>query len=153
MIERGEFREDLYERMNGTRVHMPPLRELCADGGLLDYVDRFVGARIPDPDERRRMTFHVMRCCQTELAGHTWPRNLRELRNYTDRCLLEGAPSSIAPPSEGAEGPPALPDLPPPAPLPHAPSPESVCMPSSGLLGGPRPRPGRSITRSCSAPT
>jgi DNA-binding NtrC family response regulator len=131
MIARGEFREDLYERMNGIRVHVPPLRELCADGGLLDYVDRFVGARIPDPDERRRLAFHVMQRCQAELGGHLWPRNLRELRNFTERCLLEGAPSSIAPPSEGAP----IPALPPPAPVPHVPAPESVCMPSSGLVG------------------
>jgi len=133
--------EDLFERMNGTRVHMPPLRELSADGGLLDYVDRFVGARIDDPDERRRLSFHVMKQIQEKLGAYPWPRNLRELRNFTERCLLEDrGPSSIAPPSDGRQGPQApLPLAPlPPTPLP---APQSVCMPSSGLLG-PRAKAG-----------
>src|SRR5262249_14234908 len=65
---------------------------------------------------------------------YDWPRNLRELRNYTERCLLldAGAPSSAKPSA--------------PAPAPAAPRaapgpPESICLPSSGIVG-PRAKAG-----------
>jgi len=131
MCQRGDFRADLYERMNGARVHMPSLRELRADGGLLEYVDRFVGAKIDDPELRCAHTMRVMRAIQDDLADHEWPRNLRELKNYTERCLLldAGAPSSVEPRPRPA-----------PAAFP-APAPESVALPSSGILG-PRAKAG-----------
>jgi hypothetical protein len=126
MIQRGEFRADLYERMNGLRVHMPSLREMRPDGGLLDYVDRYVGAHVTDPELRCMHVLRVMRVIQDTLADYEWPRNQRELKNYVDRVLVEGTgeeAEEVAPPEPAPDGADTLP-------------PESLCVPSSGILGG-----------------
>ena len=139
MCQRGEFRADLYERMNGFRVHMPSLRELRADGGLLDYVGGFVAARIDDPDLRCTLTLRVMRSIQDTLADHDWPRNLRELKNYTERCLVAGesGPDTVEPSARALA--PAAPAVtmgdPQRVPQPPPDAPQSVCVPSSGIVG------------------
>jgi hypothetical protein len=119
----GTFREDLYERMNGFRVHMPPLRELCAEGGLLDYVARFVAERIDGLDQQCEKTLRAMRFLQDTKGDYDWPRNVRELKNEVDRFLLD----------EGAREPVASSE-PPPGPAASPVAPESVCL-SSGILG------------------
>jgi hypothetical protein len=124
MIERGEFRADLYERMNGFRIHMPSLREMRPDGGLLDYIDLYVGAKIDDPALRGIHALRVMRTIQDERADYEWPRNQRELKNYTERLLHGGAPVEMPAerplPTHAAAG-----DTPP----------ESLGVPSSNILG------------------
>jgi DNA-binding NtrC family response regulator len=137
MSQRGEFRADLFERMNVIRVHMPSLRELRADGGLLDYVDGFVGAKLDDQARRCAVTMQVMRSIQDELGDYDWPRNLRELKNFTERCLLrldETGPDTTEPshpdpaPTVTMEDPRSASHG-----LPEAPA--SVCVPSSDILG------------------
>jgi DNA-binding NtrC family response regulator len=106
---------------------MPSLRDLRADGGLLDYVAAFVADRIADPEQCCVLTMRVMRSIQDTLPDHGWPRNLRELKNYTERFLLDGGaqdPSSwhdAGVPSEQAPAP--------------AEPPPSLCVPSSEILG------------------
>lgn len=77
-VKRGEFREDLYYRLNVIPLTLPPLRERQGDVVLLvnHFMQQFLGAsavRIPE---------HVMQALQ----AHEWPGNIRELRNAVERA-------------------------------------------------------------------
>lgn len=83
MAKAGEFRSDLYHRLNVFRLLLPPLREAKED--LDELVPLFVaefnaksGRQVKIiPDEVWR-----------QLRAHDWPGNVRELRNVTERCVL-----------------------------------------------------------------
>jgi len=89
MVAEGRFREDLYYRVNVINICMPPLRERLADievlaGTMLAEANRCLGKDIELIDEE------VME----ELRGHTWPGNIRELKNVIERAvLLAGGPT------------------------------------------------------------
>ena len=75
----GEFREDLYYRLNGVTLRMPPLRERKGDIGLLarHFLDRFAPQKKLSP-----------RALQT-LQQYSWPGNVRELLMLIQRaCVL-----------------------------------------------------------------
>ncbi len=81
--ERGEFREDLYYRLNVVTISIPPLRERRADIPLL--FAHFAGRAA----ERFRreipgMTADVRR----HLESHDWPGNVRELSHFAERVVL-----------------------------------------------------------------
>jgi two-component system C4-dicarboxylate transport response regulator DctD len=83
--ERGEFREDLYYRLNVVTIEIPPLRERREDIPLLFHHFLLVaGARyerevpLPNADQIRT------------LLTHSWPGNVRELRNIAERYVLLG---------------------------------------------------------------
>ena len=78
----GQFRADLYYRLNVLALALPPLRERLADLPLL--VERLledIGARLGQPIEFDAEALDV-------LAGHAWPGNVRELKNVLERALL-----------------------------------------------------------------
>ena len=88
-VQRGEFREDLYYRVQVFEVHLPPLRDRRGDILLLS--DAFL-------DEIRK-SFRRPPAGLTEdarlvLARHDWPGNVRELHNALERAaiLSEGGP-------------------------------------------------------------
>jgi two-component system response regulator AtoC len=89
-IERGDFREDLYYRINVVNVCVPPLRERLEDLPLL--VDHFLYryatlyGRRPQPVPSAVMEF---------FAQHTWPGNIRELENYVRRYVILESPDTI----------------------------------------------------------
>lgn len=92
--ERGEFREDLYYRLNVVTISIPPLRERRADIPLL------FGHFIARAAERFRreipgMTADVRR----HLESHDWPGNVRELSHFAERVVL-----GITPPPKQASG-------------------------------------------------
>ena len=70
MVADGEFREDLYYRLRGAIIEVPPLRERLADLGML--IDRFQA----ELDHRPRLTGDALRA----LGRYPWPGNVRELR-------------------------------------------------------------------------
>jgi len=85
-VERGEFRADLYYRLDVVRLHVPPLRERPEDvPALLAYFARQTAQRIG----------HAVSITPQALAGLTeypWPGNVRELRNAVERAaVLMGA--------------------------------------------------------------
>ena len=126
----GEFREDLLERMNGVRIHMPPLREMLAEdpAELRRYVRGFVAEKLDDEGQRELWTERIVRYAAEELAGHPWTRNLRELKHFTERYLITGGKM---PKPEVVR----LPEAPAGEAAPEARgAPESVCAPSSALL-------------------
>ncbi len=82
-ISRGEFRADLFYRLSGVSLHMPPLRERSGDVGML-FQHFLVGAcaRLRRPIRKLTPTVHAF------LLQHTWPGNVRELQNFAERFAL-----------------------------------------------------------------
>ncbi len=79
----GEFREDLYFRLNVLRIYLPPLRERKSDIPIL--VQRFVREL---SDEHGR-SFHGIAPDAIEiLVNAHWPGNVRELRNLIDSMVV-----------------------------------------------------------------
>jgi sigma-54 dependent transcriptional regulator, acetoin dehydrogenase operon transcriptional activator AcoR len=72
MIEQKSFREDLYYRLNGLAVRLPPLRERS---DLMPLVERILERE--NPDRRLRLSPDVLRLFQ----GYHWPGNVRQLFN------------------------------------------------------------------------
>jgi transcriptional regulator with GAF, ATPase, and Fis domain len=82
-IARGQFREDLYYRLNVFQIQIPALRERTED--ILPLAESFL-------DELRRKTGRpaagISRDARTWLLEYGWPGNVRELRNAIERALL-----------------------------------------------------------------
>ncbi len=77
----GGFRADLYARLAGYVVRLPPLRERRADIPLL--VDHFVRTLAPDRELSCSALFYE------RLMLHDWPMNVRELRSVVQRVLVD----------------------------------------------------------------
>ena len=86
-IEAGEFRRDLFYRLNVLPIHVPPLRERQADVALLaqTFLERFTGI---EGKAAKRLSEEAERM----LEEYAWPGNVRELRNLMERAaiLVEG---------------------------------------------------------------
>ena len=90
--ERGEFREDLYYRLNVVTISIPPLRERRADIPLL-FAHFATRAAERFRREMPAMTTDVRR----HLESHDWPGNVRELSHFAERVVL-----GITPPPKQA---------------------------------------------------
>ncbi|WP_257459938.1 sigma-54-dependent transcriptional regulator [Archangium lipolyticum] len=90
LVERGEFREDLYYRLNVVNVRVPPLRERTSDIPLLarSFLARFNRELNREPPVRGFSPE-----AEALMASYTWPGNVRELENAVERAVLlaEGA--------------------------------------------------------------
>ena len=76
MIQAGQFREDLYYRLNAIEVYLPALAE--RPGDILPLAENFLPSGRRFDDSARKA-----------LLKHTWPGNVRELKNSIQRaCLL-----------------------------------------------------------------
>jgi two-component system, NtrC family, nitrogen regulation response regulator NtrX len=82
-IERGNFREDLFYRLNVIPFHMPPLRERKEDIPALaaHFLDEFARAYGRKPKELTAQALEA-------LDAHHWPGNVRELRNLIERIVI-----------------------------------------------------------------
>jgi len=90
MMERGEFRRDLYDRLAFKEVFVPPLRERAEDvGALVEYFLEEIRLEVPSVG-RKAFTGAALE----RLAGFSWPGNVRQLRNTVERLALEtGGPT------------------------------------------------------------
>ncbi len=77
-IKRGEFRADLYYRLNVLPIQVPPLRE------RLDDLPALSEAIL----EELRSQHELDREALALLGQHAWPGNIRELRNVLERAAL-----------------------------------------------------------------
>ena len=82
MIEAGQFRHDLYHRLNVVKIQMPPLRERDDDLQLL--IDHFID-EFKHRYQREIKGFD--RASLDKLKGYSWPGNIRELRNLVERSV------------------------------------------------------------------
>ncbi len=81
-VEAGDFREDLYYRLQVVNIHLPPLRERKED--LVDLVRTILG-RINK--ELRRNVVHIARDVIERLEAYHWPGNVRELENVLMKAV------------------------------------------------------------------
>ncbi|MFO7549877.1 MAG: sigma 54-interacting transcriptional regulator [Haliea sp.] len=80
MVERGEFRRDLYYRINAFPVHLPSLRERHDD---LQLLARSILGKLAG-EKRLHLTDSAIR----RLGRESFPGNIRELRNILERAII-----------------------------------------------------------------
>jgi DNA-binding NtrC family response regulator len=101
-MKAGQFRQDLFYRINTITVQLPPLRERREDVGLL--ARHFVEATAAYG--RKRLSASALAC----LEAYTWPGNVRELEHAIERAAILTKGEEIQPedlPPEVARGAPA----------------------------------------------
>ncbi len=82
-VEKKEFRQDLYFRLNVVPILVPPLRERMEDVPFLSEqfmyrMTRKHGVRVSG----------ISSACQAALLAHSWPGNVRELQNVIERAVI-----------------------------------------------------------------
>jgi two-component system, NtrC family, response regulator HydG len=90
-VGRGEFREDLFYRLNVVALVLPPLRDRGEDIELLaeTFAVRLSAQYgLPAPE----LNFEV----RAALRAHSWPGNVRELRNAIERALVLSEPGTLS---------------------------------------------------------
>jgi two-component system NtrC family response regulator len=86
-VSRGEFREDLYHRINLLPIHVPPLRQRPED--IIPLAWFF----IQQCNENDSRSWEVTDEAMASLCAYQWPGNVRELRNTIRRaCILANEP-------------------------------------------------------------
>lgn len=106
MVERQTFRADLYYRINGIAITIPPLRARRSE--IIPLAEEFLGA-ICQRMNRPRPTLSAE--ARAALLAHPWNGNLRELKNVMDRAALLMRGGEISPALLGLA--PATPSAPP----------------------------------------
>ena len=83
MVQNGEFREDLYYRLNVLQINVSPLKEHLSDIPILikHYITHFSGKMGIMPPEIESATME-------KLKSYKWHGNVRELQNVVQRMLL-----------------------------------------------------------------
>ncbi|HEY1717635.1 MAG TPA: sigma-54 dependent transcriptional regulator [Verrucomicrobiae bacterium] len=93
-IAGGDFREDLFHRLNVVQFHLPPLRERDEDVLLLaeHFLKSFRATMNKNADR-------LAPAARQKLLAHRWPGNVRELRNVIERALILETAREIQPSS------------------------------------------------------
>lgn len=83
MVREGQFREDLYYRLNVVPIYLPPLRERLGDIPLLatTFLERFCRKNQVDVKGFSAEAMNLM-------ESYAWPGNVRELRNIVERLAI-----------------------------------------------------------------
>ena len=89
-IAKGNFREDLFYRLNVVPFHVPPLRDRVEDIPVLaqHFLDRFAKAYGRKPKRLRRSAVDT-------LVSQSWPGNVRELKNLMERIVILNTATDI----------------------------------------------------------
>ena len=88
-VEKGDFREDLYYRLNVFPVSVPPLRDRKGDIRVLAeyFLERFA-------KQYNRLDLKLSPECHAALEAHHWPGNVRELQNAVERAVIMSEPGA-----------------------------------------------------------
>src|SRR5258706_4387726 len=91
MVAGGQFREDLFYRLNVIPVELPPLRERKEDIPLLvqHFLDKFRAADMAAGQSRPTLT--VAQDAIRHLMAYSWPGNVRQLENAIERAVAINA--------------------------------------------------------------
>jgi DNA-binding NtrC family response regulator len=91
-VSTGEFRLDLYYRLNVIRIHVPPLCDRVED--IPTLIDHFA-ARF---SQQHQLPCPVIAAeAMTWLTSYRWPGNVRELRNLVERFVITGKAGGVDP--------------------------------------------------------
>ena len=90
-IEKGNFREDLYHRLNVIPIHVPDLKDRKEDIPLL--VNHFIQQICAEQGWKAKS---INKDAITALQHHDWPGNIRELRNVIERLIILSADTITA---------------------------------------------------------
>jgi len=84
-VRQGEFREDLYYRINVVAIRLPPLRERKEDIAMLahHFLQRFAA-------ETKKTFTGIAEDAMARLIAHDWPGNVRELANAIEHAVVLG---------------------------------------------------------------
>jgi len=92
MTKKGDFRDDLYYRLNVVTVDLPPLRDRGDDIGLL--IEHFLNVFADENNfEQPRLTQEALAI----LNSYFWPGNIRELRNFCENLVVLKRGSEVTP--------------------------------------------------------
>lgn len=84
-MKAGRFREELYYRINGVHLRLPPLRDRKEDiSALLEFFFKKYASLFERPEPR------VSDSTMSLLLGHSWPGNIRELENVARKIVALG---------------------------------------------------------------
>ncbi len=92
LVETGQFREDLFYRINVVPIHLPPLRERREDiPVLLDYF-------LKEFAQKHRIPLKTLSLASLRfLVQYHWPGNIRQLRNVIERLVVTVKEDAIQP--------------------------------------------------------
>src|SRR3984957_3656724 len=83
MVRKGDFRSDLYFRLNVFPVELPPLRDRREDiPALVEHFAEILGRRVG------RFIDHIPQETMMALCSYDWPGNIRELQNLIERAVI-----------------------------------------------------------------
>jgi transcriptional regulator with PAS, ATPase and Fis domain len=85
MVEKGEFREDLYYRLNVVNIDVPPLRERNED--IPELVEHFIKKYCTSMS---RDLLNIDNAALNRLKEYDFPGNVRELENMIERAIVVG---------------------------------------------------------------
>jgi transcriptional regulator with PAS, ATPase and Fis domain len=90
LVEKGQFRHDLYYRLNVIQIALPPLRERLEDIPVLveHFIQKFA-------DQTRRPLKGIEPDALAALMNHRWPGNVRELEHTVERAVLLGKENRV----------------------------------------------------------
>ncbi|MBL4654782.1 MAG: sigma-54-dependent Fis family transcriptional regulator [Bacteroidia bacterium] len=82
-VKKGRFRQDLYYRVSGFLIHLPPLKERGEDVLLIanNFIEKFC-------DENNLNSKNLSEDAMSELLSYDWPGNIRELKTVVERAAL-----------------------------------------------------------------
>ena len=89
IVEKGEFREDLYYRLNICKINVPPLRERRDD--ILCLSEAFVANCTKKYQIEKELSDNALR----SLYNYSWPGNVRELENVIHRLIISSRDTII----------------------------------------------------------
>jgi len=145
LVRSGAFRQDLYFRLNGINLVIPPLRARRAE--IAPMAHAFIVEACRDSG---RALVSITDEAMNLLKAHDWPGNIRELRNVIERAvtLCTGTVIDVhhIPPPEAGFGQPPLADLPQRVTVPVPPQPHATPEAALGLHEAAR-RAGQLIER------
>jgi len=98
MVDNGQFRSDLYYRLNVFPVTIPPLRDRAEDVPILVryYVEKYARRMSRRIDEIPTSTMEA-------LCNYCWPGNVRELQNFIERAVVLSEGQVLQPPLSDLE--------------------------------------------------
>jgi DNA-binding NtrC family response regulator len=91
-VAEGEFREDLYYRLNVIELHIPPLRERKED---IPELAGFLLGKIGEKNASRVRSVHPE--FLEALRRYDWPGNVRELENVLERAVILARSDTLTP--------------------------------------------------------